>query len=497
MGKRPRTAPMVRCQDIAGILNKFAEPIFWCQPERSFRKNRGGRSDYIPIGEECASGYDPYTDYVWMPYTSPSGQELHLAYVDCFYVGDEVGDWDSLYTYVPDDTFQQYIVDQGWDTGLIDDWVLTAGISGQTTVNVLNKGIADITGIEAFVSLTTLNLGNNNLTSIDLSTNTALTTLYCYGNQITSLDVSNNTGLNYLYCGNNSLFNSNLDFSTLTVLGTLWCHNMNLTDLTLTGNTALTFLNCSNNDLTCLDLKNGNNTSMTLDATSNLLSCITVDNVAWSTANWTAPGEIDAGVVFSTSICPACTTGYTYVPDDNFEQALITLGYDTLPLDNYVLTANISGVTSLNVGGNSIADLTGIEDFVSLTYLDCGNNVLTGLTMSENITLTGLTCSFNLLTSLDISGNTALIQLDPSYNTLTSLDVSDKTGLTYLWCEANQLTCLNVKNGNNTSMTTFNATTNNLTCITVDDPVWAAANWTAPTYIDVGVVYSATTCPGC
>ena len=37
----------------------------------------------------------------------------------------------------------------------------------------------------------------------------------------------------------------------------------------------------------------------------------------------------------------------TYVPDDKFEQALIDLGYDTT-LDDSVLTANISGVTSLD-----------------------------------------------------------------------------------------------------------------------------------------------------
>ena len=41
--------------------------------------------------------------------------------------------------------------------------------------------------------------------------------------------------------------------------------------------------------------------------------------------------------------------GYTFVPDDNFEQALIDLGYDDI-LDNFVVTENISGVTELNVG---------------------------------------------------------------------------------------------------------------------------------------------------
>ena len=68
----------------------------------------------------------------------------------------------------------------------------------------------------------------------------------------------------------------------------------------------------------------------------------------------------------------------TYVPDDKFEQALIDLGYDTT-LDDSVLTANISGVTSLNVGEKEISDLTGIEAFAALTQLECWNNQLTSL----------------------------------------------------------------------------------------------------------------------
>jgi len=58
----------------------------------------------------------------------------------------------------------------------------------------------------------------------------------------------------------------------------------------------------------------------------------------------------------------------TYVPDDNFEQALINLGYDNI-LDDYVATANIDILTYLDVQFFSIIDLTGIEDFVALTEL--------------------------------------------------------------------------------------------------------------------------------
>ena len=43
------------------------------------------------------------------------------------------------------------------------------------------------------------------------------------------------------------------------------------------------------------------------------------------------------------------TAQQTYVPDDNFEQALIDLGYDTGVLDDYVPTANINTVTTLDV----------------------------------------------------------------------------------------------------------------------------------------------------
>ncbi|SVD39184.1 uncharacterized protein METZ01_LOCUS392038, partial [marine metagenome] len=68
----------------------------------------------------------------------------------------------------------------------------------------------------------------------------------------------------------------------------------------------------------------------------------------------------------------------TYVPDDNFEQALIDLGYDDV-LDDSVMTANINSVTSINVNGDSISDLTGIEDFTSLTTLNCVGNQLTSL----------------------------------------------------------------------------------------------------------------------
>ena len=136
----------------------------------------------------------------------------------------------------------------------------------------------------------------------------------------------------------------------------------------------------------------------------------------------------------------------TYVPDDKFEQALIDLGYDTA-LDDSVLTANISGVTTLDVSNKEISDLTGIEAFAALTSLSCHNNKLTSLDVSSNTNLTHLNCDGNQLTSLDVSKNTALTEIILEGNQLTSLDVSKNTALQTLHCHNNQLTSLNMKNG--------------------------------------------------
>ena len=122
---------------------------------------------------------------------------------------------------------------------------------------------------------------------------------------------------------------------------------------------------------------------------------------------------------------------YTAIPDQNFEQALIDLGYDNV-IDGQVLTSNIDTITVLNVNRISILDLTGIEDFIALKKLVCIGNQLTRLDVSKNTALTVLSCWHNQLTSLDVSQNTALTVLNCWHNQLTSLDVSKNTALTFL-----------------------------------------------------------------
>ena len=134
----------------------------------------------------------------------------------------------------------------------------------------------------------------------------------------------------------------------------------------------------------------------------------------------------------------------TFVPDDNFEQALIDLGYDTAPLDDNVLTSSISGITDLDIASRNIADLTGIQDFLGLTNLNCSDNLLTVLNVDQNTNLIELYCSENQLTNLDVSNLPNLIRLWCFSNQLSNLNVFTNPGLISLRCENNQLTNLDL-----------------------------------------------------
>ena len=132
----------------------------------------------------------------------------------------------------------------------------------------------------------------------------------------------------------------------------------------------------------------------------------------------------------------------TYVPDNNFEAYLEANNMGNgIANDDYVTTANISGVTEIKVSRLNIADLTGIEDFTALTKLDCYKNQLTSLDLSNNIALTYLSSGENQLTKLDVRKNTALISLFCMYNELTSLDLTKNTALTRFSCRDNKFDC--------------------------------------------------------
>ena len=164
----------------------------------------------------------------------------------------EIGAADDIVideTNFPDENFRNWVLAQDYGA----DGILTDNeIAAVFYIDVHDKSIADLKGVEYFTALTELSCYRNQLTLLDVSKNTALTYLDCCDNLLISLDVSKNTALTTLLCSINQL--TSLDVSKNTALTTLSCSNNQLTSLDVSKNTALWFIYCDGNQLTSLDV---------------------------------------------------------------------------------------------------------------------------------------------------------------------------------------------------------------------------------------------------
>ena len=312
-----------------------------------------------------------------------------------------------------------------------------------TEINLSGLGITDLSGLEYFPNLKSLECSNNYIKTLDLSNNTKLTSLSCDNNSLTSLDISNCSALKTLNCSNNQL--SSLDISNYTALAELNCsHNQlssldisnnkkltkltcvgnQLSDLNISNNTELTYLNCNNNQLTSLDVSDCN-TLRYIYCNNNQLSDLKASNNTDLTSLSCNNNQL-------TSLYVSTCTYLTSLSCDNNQLTSLD-------------ASNNTDLTYLNCNGNQLTSLE-ISNNTKLIYLNCGSNQLSSLDISNNKKLTRLTCAWNQLSNLNISNNIDLTDLDCSGNQLTTLDISDNTELTSLYCANNHLTTLDVSN---------------------------------------------------
>ena len=125
-------------------------------------------------------------------------------------------------TYVPDDGFEQKLINIGYDD-VMDDYVLTENLNTVVSLSVTWSNISDLTGIEGFSNLEYLICYSNNITNLDLSNNLNLTLVSCNNNNLEELNISQNIQLEFLDCYDNNL--EELDVSQNTQLTHLWCYN--------------------------------------------------------------------------------------------------------------------------------------------------------------------------------------------------------------------------------------------------------------------------------
>lgn len=369
--------------------------------------------------------------------------------------------------------------------------------TGDITVD--NLAIADLTGIEAFTQLTSLNCGYNSLTTLDVSSNSLLTSLRCEFNQITALDVSilsnlsyfscgsnkltalnvsSNTALTDLYCGRNQI--SSLSISANTQLQTLNCSFNLITSLDVSANTGLLYLLCVRNKLTSLDISQ-NTALISVGCSSNLIGSLDISNnpaLEIVQCNFCGISSLDV------STCPNLVTllcSYNSISslDVSANPALYLFYCNGNQLTSLDISAN-PDIHELDCSDNLLTSLN-VNPQTALQYFSCGYNQLTALDVSANTALLALNCNSNQIGSLNLSTNTALELLNCSFNQISTLNLSANNLLNTLYCDNNNLlTSLDLRNGNNTGLVDFYAGDNpNLSCIDVDDVDYMNTNWSS------------------
>jgi hypothetical protein len=180
------------------------------------------------------------------------------------------------FTQIPDPVFEQRLINLGYDPcGIVDGQVPTNNIATVTSLFIQNNNITDLTGIQDFQLLQTLDIASANLSSngIDLSNNSRLKSLFINAG-LTNLDLSQNDSLTNLNLDGTlgSMPNNinTLDLSSNVLLESVYCSASGLNSLILPSTTTLYQLDCKVNNLTSLNLSNVPNL-LTLLASNNSL----------------------------------------------------------------------------------------------------------------------------------------------------------------------------------------------------------------------------------
>src|SRR5690606_2694723 len=315
---------------------------------------------------------------------------------------------------IPDANFKNYLLGEATINTNADTEIQTTEAEAYTGYLACNNlGIADLTGIEAFINITELYVNDNNLSTIDLSSNVDLHTLFCSRNMLTTLDVSNNTALISLQCDDNQL--TTLDISNNTSLMALYCHINSITALDVGNNTALQNLSVRENQLTTLDVSN--NTSLIR------LICSVNNLTTLDVSNNTALTLLECG-----------------------ETGLSTLD-----------VSNNTALVHLDCRSNNLTTLD-VSNNTALDRLDCYFNNLTELDLSANTNLTVLWCSNNDLTSLNVANgsNENITYFNATANPdLTCIQVDDAAYASTNWTNIDSTTSFS-EDCSTMSVTDFN-----------------------------------------
>jgi len=289
---------------------------------------------------------------------------------------------------IPDTAFLYALIDKGVDTNG-DSLISYAEAELVTYLDVMYKGISQMTGIEAFVNLDTLHCGQNSITRLDVSQNTALVVLRLHFNQLSNLDVSNNINLKWL------------DVSYMNTI-----HKVCIWDSFYAEGGHVK--------------RESPNVFITTECGANN---IFIPDTAFLHALIELYDPFGPGVDLNgdrlISYAEAELVTGIIAPHSGIQKLTGIEAFKNLK--SLVLFHN--QIDSLDISYNK-----------DLTMLDVNGNNLAHIDVSMLESLTSLICQNNSLSSLDVSYNNELEILECHSNKIETLDLSENRALKFLWC---------------------------------------------------------------
>lgn len=354
----------------------------------------------------------------------------------------------------PDSIFREYVMK--FDTnsdGYFSDYELNSvqsikiSYSGYYQYSV---GLKSLKGIEYFTLLKRLELENDpQLEEMDISNNVKLEYLSCaHANRLPGIDVSNNKALKTINCTgcSNTAFES-IDVSNNQKLETLYCNSCyHLKNIIFGDNTRLHRLSCQSTDISSLDITSCKELVNIFED----VKCIIVSDYLTYSSNIHPNNILEIDL----------KTKLIYLDFDELGTAIVSINETTFPdevLRNYVFRYDqnddgklsereIKDVYILDLNGNILSSLKGVEYFNSLKELRVAECQLSELDVSCNKKLDILDCGGNNLKKLDLSNNTELTTLVCRDNNFKNLDLSNNALLKKLFCFGNPLEKLDISN---------------------------------------------------
>lgn len=281
-------------------------------------------------------------------------------------------------TYIPDDNFEQLLIDLGHDD-ILDDSVITKNISSLIFLNFDNSHkVYNFTGLEDFISLNHLNINFCCVQNINIENNVNLKKIYFNNNEyLESIQINNCSNLEVLSINHGLLEDNEKTLSSLSINN---CTSIKDISIGFTKITNLNFSNYSN--LETLSIANNQLTNLDVSYCSNLK--------------------------------------------------------DLFCEDNQLTSLNISGCSNLEnllCFNNQLINLD-INSCFNLQQLWCWNNMLTSLNASSNSALYSLVCRNNQMTNLNLqNGNNTIFTTISTENNLQlgCIRVDDATWSTNNW----------------------------------------------------------------